>query len=234
MKTTVICHIYNEEYLLPFWLTHHKKFFDHGIIIDYHSTDNSLTIIKKICPEWSIRTSRNKMFCAVEVDNEVMEIESSIDGIKMVLNVTEFIFSINPLSSLFNNKNKNCYGLEAKTPVSQLKYDDDPLNLSDLIDGISSVRWIPGQRLGHRFIHNYPTGQYSVGRHSTSLPFDNLPDCALIWLGFYPWNNAMIDRKLQIMSKIPESDVINHFEILKQHTMDLEALENKRNELQKL
>ena len=27
-------HIYNEEYLLPFWLNHHKNIFDHGVIID--------------------------------------------------------------------------------------------------------------------------------------------------------------------------------------------------------
>jgi len=33
-------HIYNEEYLLPFWLKHHKKIFDHGVIIDNFSTDN--------------------------------------------------------------------------------------------------------------------------------------------------------------------------------------------------
>jgi hypothetical protein len=32
---TVISHIFNEEYLLPFWLEHHRTIFDHGIIIDY-------------------------------------------------------------------------------------------------------------------------------------------------------------------------------------------------------
>ena len=51
---TVISHIFNEEYLLPFWLENHKNMFDHGIIIDYCSTDSSVEIIKKYCPTWEL------------------------------------------------------------------------------------------------------------------------------------------------------------------------------------
>ena len=47
MKLTVISGIYNEEYLLPFWLEHHRKIFDHGVIVDWHSTDRSLEIIRE-------------------------------------------------------------------------------------------------------------------------------------------------------------------------------------------
>lgn len=36
-KITVLMHIYNEEYLLPFWLNHHKNIFDHGVIVNYDS-----------------------------------------------------------------------------------------------------------------------------------------------------------------------------------------------------
>ena len=54
MTKTVLTHFYNEEYLLPWWLSHHKKIFDHGILIDYHSTDRSREIIKAICPTWEI------------------------------------------------------------------------------------------------------------------------------------------------------------------------------------
>ena len=75
MKLTLISHIYNEEYLLPFWLNYHKNIFDYGIIINYDSTDKSLAIIKEICPEWSIINSRNKYYIPHEVDNEVMDIE---------------------------------------------------------------------------------------------------------------------------------------------------------------
>lgn len=50
MSLTVISHFYNEEYLLPWWLNHHKNIFDNGILINYGSTDKSVEIIKSICP----------------------------------------------------------------------------------------------------------------------------------------------------------------------------------------
>jgi hypothetical protein len=81
---TVISHIFNEEYLLPFWLEYHSTIFDHGIIIDYCSTDNSLSIIKKFCPSWTIIKTRNvnadgkPNFNATLVDEEVQDIEKTI------------------------------------------------------------------------------------------------------------------------------------------------------------
>jgi FkbM family methyltransferase len=41
--TTLIGHFRNEEYLLPWWLRHHVPMFDHGVLIDYSSTDASFT-----------------------------------------------------------------------------------------------------------------------------------------------------------------------------------------------
>lgn len=35
MKVTLISRIYNKEYLLPFWLEHHKNMVDEFIIVDY-------------------------------------------------------------------------------------------------------------------------------------------------------------------------------------------------------
>jgi hypothetical protein len=54
MSITVISHIFNEEYYLPFWLEYHSKIFTNGIIIDYYSTDNSVKIIESFCPHWKI------------------------------------------------------------------------------------------------------------------------------------------------------------------------------------
>ena len=45
-QKTVLCHFYNEEWILPFWLKHHREIFDHGIMIDYNSTDRSVEIIR--------------------------------------------------------------------------------------------------------------------------------------------------------------------------------------------
>ena len=88
---SIISHFYNEEYLLPWWLEHHKKYFDYGLMIDYNSTDNSVEIIKDICPDWQIVTSVNSCFNAVEVDKEVMYYEEQIPGWKVTLNSTEFL-----------------------------------------------------------------------------------------------------------------------------------------------
>ena len=88
---TVICHFYNESYLLPFWLKHHKKIFDNGIMINYQSTDDSVKIINEICPDWKIIDTKNDFFGAEAIDREVESIESSIDGWKICLNITEFI-----------------------------------------------------------------------------------------------------------------------------------------------
>ena len=80
MSLTVISHIFNEEYLLPFWLEYHSQIFDYGIIIDYCSTDSSIEIVKKFCPHWKIIKTKNiidgkPLFDAKLVDDEVIEIE---------------------------------------------------------------------------------------------------------------------------------------------------------------
>ena len=91
MKKTVVAQCYNEEFLLPWWLMHHKDVFDHGIIVDYHSTDRTREIIKDICPTWEVRTSRNANFSAYNVDLEMMDIEKGVEGWKITNNVTELI-----------------------------------------------------------------------------------------------------------------------------------------------
>jgi hypothetical protein len=88
---TIISHFFNEEFLLPWWLEHHKKIFDYGILIDYASTDNSVNIIKEICPNWLVVPSKNKEFQTNLIDDEVCHWESTIDGWRIALNITEFL-----------------------------------------------------------------------------------------------------------------------------------------------
>jgi hypothetical protein len=233
MRSTVICHVYNEEYLLPFWLAHHRSIFDHGEIIDYRSTDGSAAIVRSLCPSWTVRTSRNACFDAAAVDEEVMDVERGLDGIKMALNVTEFFFPKRPLVDYFESGQSACFGLEAMTPVSASLRDPDPTSLADLLEGISAAPWARGARMGRRFVHNHPTGRYEVGRHATALAHEPLPDAAatLVWLGFFPWTDRVIRRKLQILGQIPASDVRDRYEIMKQHAMTAEELERRRAEL---
>lgn len=89
MNTIVFTHILNEEDLLPEWLEHHKKLFDHGVIIDYGSTDNSLSIIKNICPTWEIVKNTEPFGSCV---NDIEKQESRFHGWKIALTITEFIF----------------------------------------------------------------------------------------------------------------------------------------------
>ncbi len=88
---TVLAPMFNEQYLLPWWLQHHKERFDRGILIDYDSTDASREICKAICPDWEVRTSANREFDAHAVDAEMMKIERELSGFRIVLNITEFL-----------------------------------------------------------------------------------------------------------------------------------------------
>jgi hypothetical protein len=202
MKATIISHIYNEEYLLPVWLKHHTSMFDHGIIIDYGSTDNSIAIIKGACPTWEIRQSRNANFDAADVDREVMDIESSIDGIKVVLNITEFLFTDKPLKEYFTMEQPIQYRIKAMTPYSTTV--SEPTTLGELYRGIEMVN--PNYRCGHRYIHNYMNGNYTVGRHRTNNHVTDIASMYIIWFGFYPWNESIKSRKFQIKDKMSESE----------------------------
>src|SRR5688572_7700041 len=88
---TVLMHFYNEQYLLPWWLKHHVELFDHGVLIDYASTDESPDICRRLAPHWKLVQSQNAIFDEYDVDYEVMEHEAQLPGWKMVLNTTEFL-----------------------------------------------------------------------------------------------------------------------------------------------
>jgi len=229
-KTTLISHIYNEEYLLPFWLNHHKHMFDHGVIIDYRSTDNSLSIIKEICPTWEIITTRNSCFKASEIDSEVMDIENNIEGIKLVLNTTEFLFASKPIRDFFSN-DLLAYGVIPYTPYSIHEYH--PTTIEDIYNNLlnEDIKYHydrPG--LGTRQIHNFKNGNYSVcGRHGTNnSPCVYTNDMFVVWLGFFPFNEHLLNRKLQIKNQIPESDKISCLGF--QHLYDKEKMISINNE----
>jgi len=123
LKTTLLTNIYNEEYLLPFWLQHHKNMFDDIIIIDYRSTDKSVEICKKICPNCKIITTRNQYFDAEGIDSEFMDIENGINGIKVVLNTIEFLFIEKPVKEYFKNvTGPVSYAVNAISPYSANNY----------------------------------------------------------------------------------------------------------------
>lgn len=234
---TVISHIFNEEYLLPFWLEHHMNIFDHGIIIDYCSTDRSVEIIHKYCPTWEIIKTRNlnadgsPNFKAHLVDIEVSDIESRIDGYKICLNTTEFMFLTKPKEEIMNILTTNLYYGVGIHHVMNKKQNFYPKNAVEFLKGIELIG-LANQERGHRFLHSNKRIHYTPGRHNhyTNNPRNNIYNHKLffiLWTKFYPCNKNMFERKLQIQQNIPQSDKDNGFGY--QHITNFQKLYNEYN-----
>lgn len=205
IKTTLLSHIFNEEYLLPFWLNHHKNMFDQIIIIDYNSTDKSIEICKSICPECQIIKTINKDFGAVNVDIEVMDIENKIDGIKIVLNTTEFLFCVKSVKDIFSDKKNKAHAITCITPYSSNSYNIN--NLNELFTNLLNDDIVYHYDRGIRIIHTFPNGNYTTGRHSTLNNCSITDDAFILWFGYYPMNDNLLKRKLQIKQNVPQGDI---------------------------
>jgi len=201
---TLLSHFYNEEYLLPWWLEHHKKCFDTGILINYGSTDRSVEICKDICPHWKIVDSENKWFDASRVDSEVSRYEHEISGWKICLNTTEFLYG--NYSHLNNSSKKLQYFIgsyvfvDDDTEPTYNKFlheqrtcgffDEKSNNFSELVRARRSI---------HNFNIDYPC---QGGRHfAEKSSFDDL---VIFYYGYAFLNEQGIKRKVQISDKIPK------------------------------
>ncbi len=204
ITTTIISHFYNEEYLLPWWLMHHTKLFDHGILINKGSTDRSVEICKALAPHWEVRDSAYPGFDAPATDREVMAVEQEVEGWKMILNTTEFLCvqDKNQFWKSLHDMGGRMYLLEGLVMV-----DDPNYNYTEPIYELPLVKqrfhgYLPGEwRLWRRgrFIHNHEHGSYTVGRHLSAHESMIYPPLAcILWFGFSPWNDAIRKRKLQI------------------------------------
>ena len=205
LKTTLLTNVFNEEYLLPFWLQHHKDMFDELIVIDYNSTDKSLEICKSIWPDCKIIKTRNAFFDAHEIDREFMDIENGIEGIKIVLNTTEFLFCEGSVKDLFSdNTGPVSYALNCTSPYSHNNYTIN--NTYELFSNLLNNDIAYHQDRFTRQLHTFPNGAYHIGRHGTihnSIPTNK---AHIVWFGYYPMNDNLLKRKLQIQENMPQSD----------------------------
>jgi hypothetical protein len=236
---TIISHFFNEEYLLPFWLEYHSTIFENGVMIDYCSTDNSTKIINKICPNWKIIKTKNiksngsPNFEAKLVDDEVKEIEKTIEGYKICLNTTEFLFFEQSTTEEFiNSLSPNMYYHLAPFSIMTKKVNTFPTNLIDFFQDIQLIDNKISSR-GHRILHSDSELNYCHGRHSHYGGNNHTnvyrSDAVILWTGFYPCNSEMITRKLQIQTNIPQCDkdnkagwqhIVNHQELLKMYNTE--------------
>ena len=224
---TVITHFYNEEYLLPWWINHHKKLFDYGIMINYASTDRSYEICNELCPpHWKIVDSVNKIFVAPTNDTEVKVYEQSVDGFKIALTVGEFLIvpnSLNHLNQFMKNENltyiKTCGVCMVDTDPNNLpkyykslieqKHHGMIYNYTDpLYDNAPEMY----NALYGRFYHNDKFGKYNDGRHNLILSLENdfkimrMYDVFTLKYKYSPWNDDMIKRSDSYTLKLKESD----------------------------
>lgn len=233
---TLLCHFFNEEYLLPWWLKHHKKMFDRAIMIDYASTDRSVEIIKEICPEWEIRPSRNKVFGMRSINEEVEDIERTIDGWRICLNVTEFLLGdLSTMLSLYDEKTtsfvnlgSSCYevthgyGIPVITMVDNKPEETPTYNLPLIEQKKYGIHYKEGSFpiRGGRILHKNKDMIYGIGRHYNYTT----EDLVILWYGWSPYNENLLNRKKQIKFRMPQSDINQGFGL--EHLMSDEQMEN--------
>ena len=207
-KTTLLTNVFNEEYLLPFWLNHHKDMFDELIVIDYNSTDKSIEICKSICPNCTIIKTRNQYFDAQDIDIEFMDIENGIEGIKIVLNTTEFIFCEKNIREIFSNDVNQSYAIRMISPYSKTEYTIN--NKYELFSNLlnSDIKYHNDRPPGNsvRYMHNHLNGKYHLGRHGSNNHSVPTSDAHIVWFGYYPLNDNLLNRKIQIGQNVPQRD----------------------------
>jgi len=200
---TVITHFYNEEHLLPWWLEHHKKIFDFGVLIDYHSTDRSVEICKEICPNWQVITSMHTQFDAEACDFEIMFYENQIPDWRITLTAAEFL--VGNVDSLCNSNPERQQHI-----IPGIRFTKwDPLGSLDrskplweqVTTGISYYQ----NHIAHqgRSFHNYNDIKYPIGRHYWPPTTE---DVMIFHYAHAVVGKEMIKRRLQFQHKISERD----------------------------
>ena len=230
---TLISHFFNEEFLMPFWLQHHVPMFDHGIMIDYASTDRSVEIIRAMAPTWEIRPSRNEFFDYIEIDKEVMDIEKEITGWKTCLNTTEFLVHPN-IKNYVNSLPAETLGIRTTGAIMVDKQHqrNTPLTEELLVTqkhfGYFEKKGPrPSYISRSRLIHKADNGQYTYGRHQSHIPALTADDVYCAWYGWSPMDWVK-QRKLQIKTKIPQQHFVQGFG--GEHNIDDFGLEIRYNE----
>ena len=213
----LVSHFYNEEVLLPYWIRHHASMFDMAILIDYNSTDKSLEIIRREAPQsWKIVSSRNGQFAAGPVDEEVKDYEKMFPRAwKIALNTPEFLVHFNLRQMLAETERSSNIKAFRFRSIMMTGNDSMPLQrFASLLKQRSQYTYllkstdeIEGVNVYSRYLHRYPYGQYTTGRHSIGPDTWEWASTGFLTKYQYtPWPEIM-NRKLQIQARIPQDDI---------------------------
>lgn len=242
--STLITHIFNEEFLLPYFIDHHKEMFDQVFVIDYNSTDKSRDILNDLAPHWRLLNSPTPSFDPIALDEYIMMLEQDLVGPRIALTVTEFLLGdpslareqiIIPSVSAVNMKEdapfisgkpfheQRKFGImgnisAASSLIPQNTNTSELLNTSFL-----------GRRWTGRSIHCFPI-TYETGRHfevgvDSSFLIYRVSNCFV--------NEQMFSRRLQIQDKLDKNSEVefkvhhsNFGKILtKENLVELETFE---------
>jgi hypothetical protein len=211
---TIISHFWNEEYLLPWWIKHHRGMFDEAVLINWGSTDRSLAEIKKHAPsrwkvintKWKLPLESHQGF-APALDEEVMEIEGGLTGWRICLNTTEFL-----IGDILSIEKEGGTG-QHMVGCMQM-YDWNPEGKLDWFKPLWSQLWMGRDcrctgmmnERPPRSIHAHPVA-YSLGRHYWHVPTEGLNDrMAILHYANCISSPKMMERRLQIQHRLTDTD----------------------------
>ena len=227
---TLISHFRNEEYLLSFWVPHHAKIFKNAVLIDYGSEDLSREVIRELAPHWKVVNTKNTDFNSDDIDREVMEIESEIEGWKICLNTTEFLVGdpqgeIEKLEDHVEGIRLNGRTLVDREPTAELPLGsslvsrkpwglDEFQYLAHRLEG--TMKGIDPQLLlaldpicRGRLLHRSSSAGYAPGRHGWDLAAVEFSrDLEVWWCGLSPWTSEGKRRKIAMGAAVPKEDLI--------------------------
>lgn len=232
-------HFYNEEILLTQWIRHHAPLFDCAVLINHHSTDASVEVIRREAPStWNVVMSSSREFCALATDLEVASYENSFTEPhwRLALTTTEFLFTVglrrrdNPvfqelegcdaiqISSVSLVDNAENQALQRGLPFLQqknayyFKTDDGPDTEED--------KYLNNHY--NRFMHRIRnmTNPYVLGRHKFHYPAVQKHMFIMKCL-FTPYPD-FFSRKLQIRGKMSAMNVRERWGF--QHMMVLDEM----------
>lgn len=243
-RNILISHFYNEESLLTQWIRHHAPLFNCAVLIDYHSTDKSREIIRREAPDsWNVVYSNNREFGAASIDQEVSGYENSFDNTdwRLALTTTEFLFATGlrrkendifskledakaiRIPSLTSVDREDASWKKNQLSMALLKQK----NLVYFQDGKSDVLTAEEELYVNnhynRFMHCVRDFQnpYFIGRHDFRHK-SIAKNMHIIKYVYGPFPD-FFSRKLQIKTRIPESD--KQFNFGHQHMIEFDQLD---------
>lgn len=191
--TTVITHVWNEAPLLAMWLDWHCRRFDRVIVLDCGSTDGS----REIAAERGCEVLNGPtVFAAAALDQAVMDVETTVNGLRIALNVTEFLLA-DPT---------DCPSHWFIPSVSLIDMGDRPFTWLGWFwkQRTHGISWrddftLRRSRLLSRQGVRYPLGRHFTERSEVPALIVHVANCLV--------DDWMIDRRLAIQTRIPAEDI---------------------------